>query len=392
MKLITLTFYGFFLCLNFLNSQEYTVGSSYFDNNAYVEYLAGNLPIVVSVPHGGYLEPSEIPDRDCNGCVYVRDSYTQELAREFQEAMTDETGCYPHVVVNLLHRKKFDANRAIIEAADGNESVEASWVAYHAYLEDAKAQVLASYGSGLFLDLHGHGHDIQRIELGYTLSKTILQMSDDDLNASAIIMSSSIQNLALDNIQSYDHADLIRGSSSFGSLLDDRGFPSVPSADIPFPESNEPYFTGGYNTQRHGSENGGSIDAIQIECNSSIRFDNNIRKRFADSLSQSTLKYINEHYFSDFGLDFCNIISMNRSIDSKGEIKIYPNPFSTHLTMSTELENVDLHIKDILGKTQKIIKWEGATILLSDVEAGMYVMQIYVDQKYVASQIMLKHE
>ncbi len=382
----------FLLFLNVLSAQEYIAGNSYWDENGYVEYLAGNLPIVVSVPHGGYLEPEEIPDRDCNGCVYVSDSYTQELAREFQEAMADETGCFPHVVINLLHRKKFDANRAIIEAADGNETVEASWAAYHKYLEDAKSQLIESYGSGIFLDLHGHAHDIQRIELGYTLSKSILQMSDESLNTNAIIMSSSIQNLALNNLQSYDHAELIRGDKSFGSLLDHRGFPSVPSADTPYPEDDEAYFSGGYNTQRHGSENGGSIDGIQIECNSFIRFNTTVRKRFADSLSCITLSYVNEHYFNEFDQGFCSLISNIESTSFQDEIRLFPNPFSNQLKLSTELENVKLHIKDILGRSRKLVYWKGDAILLSDLEAGLYLVEIFVDQKYVRSQILYKQE
>lgn len=89
-----------------------------------MEYLAGNLPIIVSAPHGGLLSPTSIPDRDCAGCTTVNDFNTQELARAFAEAVHERTGCWPHLIFNKLHRRKLDANRDIAEAADGNPDAE----------------------------------------------------------------------------------------------------------------------------------------------------------------------------------------------------------------------------------------------------------------------------
>ena len=41
----------------------YVAGQSYFGRNSYVEYIAGNSPVILSAPHGGLLTPSSIPDR-----------------------------------------------------------------------------------------------------------------------------------------------------------------------------------------------------------------------------------------------------------------------------------------------------------------------------------------
>eukprot|EP01035_Chromulina_nebulosa_P041260 gene41260-55805_t len=38
-------------------------GQSYFGTERYVEYVAGDLPIVLTSPHGGRLKPDTIPDR-----------------------------------------------------------------------------------------------------------------------------------------------------------------------------------------------------------------------------------------------------------------------------------------------------------------------------------------
>ncbi len=278
------------------NMETFTPGNSYLDDNGYVEYLAGNMPIVISAPHGGYLTPTEIPDRLCDGCVYSRSSYTQEMARQIQTAFFEETGYYPHVVINLLHRKKFDANRYIDTAADGNATVEQSWYAYHEFLKIAKVSIEEEYGRGLFLDLHGHAHEFQRIELGYSISKSELQLSDNDLNASTYISKSTIQSLVGDNSQNLSHAELLRGFQSLGEMIHKKGISTVPSYFTPYLLDQEDYFPGGYNTQRHGSTNGENIDAIQMACHSTLRFDDIARQIFAIDFAEVLLNYMNAHY------------------------------------------------------------------------------------------------
>lgn len=296
-------------------SQTYTPGVASFDETGYVEYIPGNLPVILSAPHGGYLTPAEIPDRDCLGCSYLRDSYTQELARTIADDFFEATGCYPHVVINLLHRRKFDANRDIGEAADGNSTIEQAWQAYHDFLDDAKAQIIEEDGRGLFLDLHGHAHDIQRVELGYLLSKSELQLTDETLNTNNYIEESSLRTLVDDNLQHLSHAELLRGAHSLGTLLENKGVRAVPSAPDPFPNDNESYFSGGYNTNRHGSKHGGNIDGIQIECHQDIRFDDDLRAMFADSLTKSINQYIDFHYQDNYIGNYCQEVLAVQDID-----------------------------------------------------------------------------
>ena len=199
-------------------SKKYTAGSSYLNESKYVEYLPGTLPIVISVPHGGYLMPDTIPDRDCDNCVYVRDSYTQELARSIRDNFFKETGNYPHMVINLLNRKKFDANRDKADAADGNKTVEKAWSDYHQFINIAKAQIDKDFEKGLFIDLHGHGHKLQRIELGYFLVKDELQLTDSILNTEEYVNKSSIKNLVNSNLNNLSHSQLLRGNNSLGTF------------------------------------------------------------------------------------------------------------------------------------------------------------------------------
>ena len=291
---LTILFILFYGTSN-IHSQTYIAGESYLDETTFVEYRAGNLPIVISAPHGGGLMPDSIPDRTYG--VVTRDTWTKSIAEGVSDAIFEMTGCYPHVVINLLHRIKFDANRDLEEAAQGNPIVEQSWAAYHNFIDTAKEKITTDFDRGVFFDFHGHGHPIQRIELGYLLNKFDLQVSDDSLNSETMIQESSIRALSGDNFNNISHAELLRGSQSFGSILAEKGFPSVPSSTDLAPLLEDSFFEGGYNTLRHGSrDNNGSMDAIQIEMNNGIRNDAEVRVILIDSLAKAILEYTNLHY------------------------------------------------------------------------------------------------
>ncbi|MEC8832320.1 MAG: MopE-related protein [Bacteroidota bacterium] len=272
-------------------------GQSYFDSTNYVEYIYGNSPIIISIPHGGLLEPINIPDRSCNGCVYGNDTHTQEIGRAIAQYYFEQTGNYPFVIINLLARVKLDANRPIDEAADGNPTAEDAWTNYHDFISSAKTKIEQDFGRGLFLDLHGHSHNVERVELGYTLTGTELRLSDETLNSDTYINKNSIKTLVQDNKTFYTHAEMLRGPVSMGALLNEKGFPTVPSPNDPAPKVNENYFNGGYNVWEHGSRlNSGNIDGIQIEINQDVRFDIQSRALFAEGLAASLQTYLGVHY------------------------------------------------------------------------------------------------
>ncbi|MEL6698068.1 MAG: T9SS type A sorting domain-containing protein [Bacteroidota bacterium] len=356
-------------------AQSFVAGQRYAGPHGYVEYQAGNLPILISVPHGGYLQPAVIPNRNCTGCSYSRDSYTQELSRLLSELLEQRTGCVPHMVINLLHRRKFDANRDIGEAADGDLTVEASWYAYHQFLDSAKARMVQEFGRGLFIDMHGHAHTIQRVELGYTLSKSELQLPDSILNQEVYVEESSIKHLVSHNLRRLTHAELLRGPQSLGSMLTQQGIPTVPSEDDPFPLTGEPYFSGGYNTQRHGSRGGGQIDGIQIECHQSIRFDSVARGVFADSLSMSLIRYIQWHYESGFPQNACRAVVQLEAETNPISIQVYPNPVTTHLWLKGLKTGYHIQLFDVLGHMVWESIWEGEGIAVEKLPRGMYYLK-----------------
>ncbi|WP_433871869.1 hypothetical protein [Saccharopolyspora sp. CA-218241] len=248
---------------------EFTPGERYFGSEGYVEYLAGNLPVIFAAPHGGHLRPSTIPERTEQRCgvtpTTVNDLNTQELAREIQREFFAETGKYPHVVINRLHRTRLDANRAIDEAACGSARAERAWTDFHAFIGAAGDQVRQDYDKGWFTDLHGHGHDVQRLELGYLLTGEQLRRPDAELDAGSFETGTSIRSFSEESPRSF--SGLLRGPTALGTLFADAGYPATPSEPDPAPAASEPFFSGGYNTRRHGCVDGGPICGVQIEHN-----------------------------------------------------------------------------------------------------------------------------
>ncbi len=376
---------------NFLFSQTYNPGVSTFDATGFVEYIPGNLPVIISVPHGGDLEPDTIPDRDCDNCVYLKDAYTQELARSISDAFFEQTGCYAHLVINLLHRKKFDANRDIGDAADGNPKVEQAWYGYHDFLDAAKAQAVEDYERGLFIDLHGHAHEIQRLELGYLLSKSELQLTDAELNSNTYVDESSIKSLVGNNLHFLTHAELLRGTNSLGTMLENKGVPAVPSTPDPFPLDNESYFSGGYNTDRHGSIESGTIDGIQIECHQDIRFDADLREMFADTLTNAINEYIDYHYNGEYLGNYCNLITVISKPTIYESIEVFPNPASNLLNIKSELNEIEIFIYNYLGQRVSTYIWTGTPIDVSSLKSGYYFLEFRKGNLLFETKRLLKH-
>jgi len=266
-------------------------GRRHFGTHAYVEYVEGNLPIILAAPHGGRRIPATIPRRTFG--VLTRDRRTQPLARQIARELLLLTGRRPHLILSHLDRSRLDPNREIKEAAQGNKEAEQAWREFHAYITQAKATVTRQWKRGLFLDIHGHGHSIQRVELGYLLSSQDLQKSDSSLRKTSYRDRSSIRSLA--SLPGKDFPSLLRGKDSLGGLLQALSIRGVPSPGDPNPGSN-PYFRGGYDTRRHGSRDGGSIDAIQLEHPWSLRKTKDTRNPYAKKLAKVLLSFMARHY------------------------------------------------------------------------------------------------
>ena len=276
--------------------------------NGYVEYLAGNAPVIITAPHGGTLAPSSIPDRTAERCggsaTTTTDLNTAALARTMRQRYFARFGKYPHVVIAHLARRKLDANRTNPEASCGIAAADVALREWHAFIDAAKRSVLQTSGKGWYMDMHGHGHAVQRLEIGYLVSGRQLDLSDAELNAQRNIAdASSIRTIARGSPATF--ASVLRGPTSLGTLYANNAFPAVPSAQDPGPKG-AAYFSAGDNTRRHtcggeaspfGGTTDGMICGVQIESNyTGVRDTEANRTRFADVTAVVLERFLAEHW------------------------------------------------------------------------------------------------
>jgi hypothetical protein len=303
--------------------------SQYYDSSKkYIEYIPGNMPVIISAPHGGVLQagsgesslsstyPHTDSDLELRNCgTKVRDDNTDILIREIQKKCYEQYGLYPYIIINNLHRSKLDPNRNKSIAVCQSTGAEKYYDAFHGFIDAASADITAKFGKGLYIDLHGQSHTVPRIEAGYNLSSSSYDKDLDNSGTNATELSRvTIKNLINDNLQNLSFEDLVRGSESLGGLLQttggseyaalghagcsrSEGYRTVPShigdgsqgtCDDTNPGNNS-YFSGDYyNNIRHGSGStstantvnggggnvnggGGTIDGIMTEVNRRVR-------------------------------------------------------------------------------------------------------------------------
>jgi N-formylglutamate amidohydrolase len=261
----------------------------------WVEGIDGTIPLVLIAPHGGDLTPADLPDRVCADCVTVNDANTQALARTISDAFFARVGKRPFLVINRLNRRKYDANRALPEATAGYAPLEPMWTLFQATVDSAKARARRLHPRALVIDLHGHAHTVQRLEMGYLLSASQLRLADAAL--SPYVSGSSVAQLSLVTPARDSGVAILRGPRALGSRFAALGFPAVPSDVDPAPAVGQDYFDGGYNTSRNGSSLLGPVDAVQIECNyTGVRDTAANRAAFAEAFVTALLAFLQDHY------------------------------------------------------------------------------------------------
>ncbi|WP_395747147.1 hypothetical protein [Prosthecobacter sp.] len=261
---------------------------------SFIEVRSGTLPVILTVPHGGMLKPANVLARRYG--VTGTDSNTIPLAEMISEELAARYGGKPHAIISRLHRSKLDPNRDLEEAAQGDPTAVAAWHRFHDSAQKACDTVMKKSGMGLLLDIHGHRHLDQRVELGYLVKADLLKQSDAELNAdTALIASTCIRDL--DKRSPVSFAELLRGPQSLGGLLEYRGFRCLPSPSKANPAFLAGYFSGVYDVTAHGSRSGGTVSAIQVECPwNNVRDTPENQRRFAVALAESLGVYFEVHF------------------------------------------------------------------------------------------------
>ena len=366
------------LCLIDFQSQAQTI----FGDNNYTQYHIGNLPIIISVPHGGLVVPNSIPDRTCNNPALDHDFRTIELARQIDTALFKLTGCHPHLIICNLQKRKLDCNRSIADGACGNIQAEKAWTEFHNFIDTAQSRVANKFpNKALYIDLHGHGKPILRLELGYGLTNSMLNNDDNFLNSTSVIANnSSLENLVSKNTNGYTHSQLIRGQYSLGTMFVNAGFPAVPSQQMPNP-GQTPFFPGGYNTFHYTSIlQSNRTDGLQIECDTTVRFGYLNRKKFADSIASIFIKFMSIHHNINLKTN-CGIEANNTgSLDNCFNIITNPVTSVVKLSTNTLSSNYEVIVINTTGEIVLRVKNQNQ-FSVEFLPKGMYFIKVVEDQK-----------
>lgn len=209
-----------------------------------IETIEGDLPIVITAPHGGTQAIPGSPERsnkDLPQFVTVLDTRTDELARQTAKQIEKLFGKKPWVVIAKFARKYADANRPEKYGAESDEAREQHKL-YHEAIRHAVDSVRAKFGKGILLDIHGQGAEKDTVFRGTQNLKTVTGLSDD----------------------------VLFGPKSFLGALESEGvkvFPAMKDAH----EKENSKFDGGYTVQTYGLNQKDGIAAIQLEFGASYR-------------------------------------------------------------------------------------------------------------------------
>ena len=262
----------------------------HFDKHKWIEYIEGDMPLVISVPHGGKMMVDTLPVRSCKGATTTLDGFTIELAREFQKEFKQKYGLTPYIIISHISRKQVDHNRTLEKGTCGNAQMKEAWLTFHNFIDTAIKTAEKKYKKVVYVDLHGHAHTNYRLELGYVLNAEALKAIAED-NYDNVAKRSSVQNL-LNTHQDLTLKQLMVGENAFGTLIANYGIPAAPSQQDPYPKAGEIFLNRGYNIEHFTGPKYPNVFGVQIESDRKVRITPQGRAKFATAFAPAMLKYI----------------------------------------------------------------------------------------------------
>ena len=265
----------------------------------------GDLPIILSAPHGGGKEIPGVAVRKGVGIrqfVTSSDVSTDRLTEDLADAIEDRLGARPYVVIARFHRKYLDANRPA-ERAYESALAKPFHDRYHEALAEARRDVARRWGSGLLLDVHGQRAAPDAIYRGTQNGRTT------------------------NHLVGKFGRDALTGRGSLFGQIAAQGIRVIPPAES---EDRETKYQGGYIVVEHGSASGGSIDAIQLELGRQLRsakaktaeqLANAIVAYSADYLPKDQKKPVRVGVYRDVGAGR-SVADLMRTLDMMGGVEV----------------------------------------------------------------------
>ena len=264
------------LFLEYQLVQDYQLNLRYFGKDNLIEYLPGNLPLILTVPHGGYKNLTYISDRSqsnlSDNIVIGTDNFTYQLALKIREKIYQLTNKYPHVILGGVTRGKCELNRYIYQTENGNsyavenKDMATAWWEFYNFINIANKYNLDNYNRTFIIDVHGHGLENDNYEMIVNENDDILinNIKGDFIQLGYLLNNNDLFNLFFDINEKFSASkyqtdlnismfNFIYGNNSLGSILENNGLKSYPSNKNLLILSTNTYFTGGNITKVYGS-------------------------------------------------------------------------------------------------------------------------------------------
>lgn len=214
-----------------------------------VETSAGELPVILTAPHGGVESLPGCDERTPVGTRFVTgpDAHTDRLARLIAAELRQITGRAPYLVIARFHRKYIDANRRP-EEAYGDPGCAAAYAAYHAAVRGHIDDIRGKYPHAMLFDIHGQIAYRHAILRGTRYGRTVQAL------------------LARAGAAAINGPDSVFGR--FAAL----GYNIVPGNNsAPTDPVEAKNYIGGHTVEIYGSHRSDGIDAMQLEYGRDLR-------------------------------------------------------------------------------------------------------------------------
>ncbi len=243
----------------------------------FIKTKKGNIPLILSVPHGGTLECSEIPER-LDGVLGI-DKNTIELTQDLIFHLEELSEKYfsgkrfPSYVISKIRRSKIDLNRMEAEAyIPSSLLAKKLYQFYHKQIRELVDYNLYKYNFSLLIDIHGF--EKNKRPQGYR-------------DVEIVLGTKNLASLYQDPVPIKNRDKNIRGEIIKNFL----------SLDIPIapghPRRKEYILTGGYITQKYGISEISGSQTMQMEFSDRIRiYDKELKNKILVSLAEVLLMYL----------------------------------------------------------------------------------------------------
>lgn len=230
-------------------------------------YQRGDLPIILTAPHGGEKRIPSILDREGRGVsmfVTVLDDGTLQLALELSDKIYAMTGKRPYLVAADFTRKQIDANRPPSGAYE-TAAAKTYYDFYHNKIAQFVDEIKHRYGNKAFLlDIHGQGSDELTVYRGTRNRQTVEHL----INSTG--------------------ENGLTGPHSILGILAHEGNTIYPRNDHPS-TAEKSIYSGGFTVGHYGSHNTKGIDALQIENGWALRRSK--RPKFVQDLAKALVDF-----------------------------------------------------------------------------------------------------